>query len=192
MAQVRFELPRLANDHLKLGSQLIYTGLASSELLWAWEGVLRIESEQLSIGRDRCPWLRDGSDDSLAEVEWALRVDPSGRASTMTEWSVSYPNTLSVFTDATAPRLSQQPAFLDADVSVAADTRNYSGHPTSGGLYRVTAASYADQTYGELPAADLTAESLVRGDLQYNPGDAIRRTRPLRAWTVSGRYSPDI
>jgi outer membrane protein assembly factor BamA len=62
---------------------------------------------------------------------------------------VPYRNTLDIFTDATAPGLSQQPAFWHGDGSVAIDTRNFAGHPTSGGLYRATVARYTDRTYGK-------------------------------------------
>ena len=43
--------------------------------------------------------------------------------STMTGWSVTYPNTLDVFTDATTPGLTEKPDFLHSDVSISADTR---------------------------------------------------------------------
>ena len=69
--------------------------------------------------------------------------------STMTGWDASYPNTKDIFTDATAPGLDQQPAFLHSDASIVADNRNYAGHPTRGGLYRATAAVYSDRDYGK-------------------------------------------
>jgi hypothetical protein len=99
--------------------------------------------------------------------------------STMTGWSVTYPNTLAVFSDDTAPGLSQQPAFLHGDVSVAADTRDYPGHPTRGGLYRVTAASYADRNYGRYSFRRYEADAA-----QFVPLVADKWILALHAWEV--------
>jgi hypothetical protein len=149
MAQGRFELPHLANDHLTLGSQVIYQdllqvnffGLGNDSLESNRSGYRLDETDVLGYATVRTtPWL------SLSgRFGWIHQAE----LSTMTGWSVTYPNTLSVFTDATAPGLAQQPAFLHGDVTLAADTRNYPGHPTSGGLYRVTAATYSDRDYGK-------------------------------------------
>ena len=149
MAQGRFELPHLANDHLSLGLAGDLPGFAPGELLRAGQ---RLRSNPIGVGID---WTRPMSS-ATATVRTTPWLSVSGRfgwihqaeLSTMTGWSVTYPNTLDVFSDATAPGLSQQPAFLHGDVSVAADTRNHPGHPTRGGLYRVTAASYSDRDYG--------------------------------------------
>jgi outer membrane protein assembly factor BamA len=84
-----------------------------------------------------------------------------------------------VFSDDTAPGLSQQPAFLHGDVSVAADTRDYPGHPTRGGLYRVTAASYADRNYGKYSFRRYEAEAA-----QFVPLVADKWILALHAWEV--------
>jgi outer membrane protein assembly factor BamA len=99
--------------------------------------------------------------------------------STMTGWSVSYPNTLDAFSDATAPGLTQQPAFLHGDVSIAADTRNHPGHPTRGGLYRVTAAGYADRDYGKYSFRRYEAEAA-----QFVPLVEDKWVLALHAWEV--------
>jgi hypothetical protein len=149
MAQGRFELPHLANDHLTLGSQVIYQdllqvnffGLGNDSLESNRSGYRLDETDVLGYATVRTtPWLL-----LSGRFGWIHQAE----LSTMTGWSVTYPNTLSVFTDATAPGLAQQPAFLHGDVTLAADTRNYPGHPTSGGLYRVTAATYSDRDYGK-------------------------------------------
>jgi len=142
MAQGRFEFPHLAKDHLTVGSQVIYQdllqvnyfGLGNNSLESNRSGYRLDETDVLGYATVRTtPWLSVSG-----RFGWIHQAE----LSTMTGWSVTYPNTLAVFSDATAPGLSQQPAFLHGDVSVAADTRDYRGHPTRGGLYRVTAASY--------------------------------------------------
>jgi hypothetical protein len=147
MAQGRVELPHLASNHVAVGSQVIYQDM--------------LQVNYFGLGNDSLKADRSGYRLDETDVLGYAIVHPnewlsvSGRfgwihqaeLSTMTGWSVSYPNTLQVFTEATAPGLSRQPAFLHGDVSVAVDTRNYPGHPTSGGLYRATLAAYADQDY---------------------------------------------
>jgi Omp85 superfamily domain len=150
MAQVRFELPQLAHDHLSVGAQTMYQDM--------------LQVDYFGLGNNSLQSNRSGyrldETDAFGYATW--RPGPAwfsinGRfgwihqaeLSTMTGWSVSYPNTLQVFTDTTAPGLTQQPAFLHGDVSVAADTRNHAGHPTSGGFYRATFASYSDRSFGK-------------------------------------------
>jgi outer membrane protein assembly factor BamA len=116
------------------------------------------------------PWLSVSG-----RFGWIHQAD----LSTMTGWSVSYPNTLAIFSDATAPGLSQQPAFLHGDVSIAADTRNYSGHPTRGGLYRVTASAYADRDYGKYSFRRYEAEAA-----QFVPLVEEKWVLALHAWEV--------
>lgn len=94
----------------------------------------------LSFARLRpTPWLSvDG------RFGWIPRPD----LSTATGPKVHYPNTVDLFTEATAPGIHTQPTFLHGDISVAADTRDHAGHPTIGGLYRAGAAIYSDRDAG--------------------------------------------
>jgi outer membrane protein assembly factor BamA len=75
---------------------------------------------------------------------WIDRPD----LSTATGRNVTVPNTIDIFSEASAPGLRTQPSFLHGDVSIAADWRDHPGHPTSGGLYRAAAASYSDRDAG--------------------------------------------
>jgi outer membrane protein assembly factor BamA len=68
--------------------------------------------------------------------------------STATGRNVTVPNTLDLFSDSGAPGIRTQPSFLHGDVSIAADSRDHAGHPTSGGLYRAAVASYSDRDAG--------------------------------------------
>jgi hypothetical protein len=179
MAQGRFELPHLAKDHLTVGSQVIYQdllqvnyfGLGNDSLKSNRSGYRLDETDVLGYATVRTtPWLSVSG-----RFGWIHQAE----LSTMTGWSVTYPNTLAVFSDDTAPGLSQQPAFLHGDVSVAADTRDYPGHPTRGGLYRVTAASYADRNYGKYSFGRYEAEAA-----QFVPLVADKWTLALHAWEV--------
>jgi hypothetical protein len=185
MAQGRFELPHLAKDHLTVGSQVIYQdmlqvnyfGLGSDSLKSNRSGYRLDETDVLGYATVRTtPWLSVSG-----RFGWIHQAE----LSTMTGWSVTYPNTLDVFSDATAPGLTQQPAFLHGDVSVAADTRDYPGHPTRGGLYRVTAASYADRNYGKYSFRRYEAEAA-----QFVPLVEDKWILALHAWEVFSDTSP--
>ena len=147
MAQVRFELPRLGHDRVSIGTQAIYQdmlqinyfGPGNSSLKENRSGYRLDETDVLGYATVRAnDWLSVSG-----RFGWIHQAE----LSTMTGWNVPYPNTSQIFTDATAPGLNQQPAFLHSDVSIAADTRNYAGHPTRGGFYRATAALYSDRNY---------------------------------------------
>jgi hypothetical protein len=179
MAQGRFELPHLAKDHLTVGSQVIYQdllqvnyfGLGNNSLESNRSGYRLDETDVLGYATVRTtPWLSVNG-----RFGWIHQAE----LSTMTGWSVTYPNTLAVFSEATAPGLSQQPAFLHSDVSVAADTRDYPGHPTRGGLYRVTAASYSERNYGKYSFRRYEAEAA-----QFVPLVVDKLTLALHAWEV--------
>jgi hypothetical protein len=61
---------------------------------------------------------------------------------------VPVPNTIDLFTDATAPGIFAPPSFLHGDVQVAVDLRDHKGHATGGGLYQFVAAAYSDRDSG--------------------------------------------
>jgi outer membrane protein assembly factor BamA len=179
MGQVRFELPHLAHDKVLVGAQAIY------------QDMVRVNYFGLgndSLESDRSGYRLDETDVfGYATVRPKSWLSLNGRfgwvhtpeLSTMTGWSVSYPNTLDAFTDATAPGLTQQPSFLHGDVSVAADTRNFPGHPTRGGLYRFTAASYSDRDFGQFSFRRYEAEAA-----QFVPLAGDKWVLAFRAWEV--------
>jgi hypothetical protein len=179
MAQGRFELPRLANDHLAVGVQAIYQdllqvnyfGLGNNSLQSNRSGYRLDETDVFGYASVRTtPWLSVSG-----RFGWIHQAE----LSTMTGWSVSYPNTLDVFSDATAPGLTQQPAFLHGDLSIAADTRDHPGHPTRGGLYRVTAAGYSDRDYGKYSFRRYEAEAA-----QFVPLVEDKWVLAFHAWEV--------
>ena len=147
MAQAAFELPHLAHDRLSLGVQtryqeakaVDYFGLGNDSRKSDQTAYQFKNFDVLATGRVQANrWLA-----VEARVGWIPRPDLSGA-----EGRVSVPNTVDRFTEATAPGVTTQPAFVHSDVSILADSRDHPGHPTGGGLYRATAAVYADQNGG--------------------------------------------
>ncbi|HEV3060420.1 MAG TPA: BamA/TamA family outer membrane protein [Vicinamibacterales bacterium] len=184
MAQARFELPHLANEHLTVGSQVLYQDM--------------LQVNYFGLGNDSLKSNRSGYRLDETDVLGYATVRPTGwlsvngrfgwihqaELSTMTGWSVTYPNTTDIFTEATAPGVTQQPAFLHSDVSVIADTRNYPGHPTSGGIYRATAAAYSDRNYGKYSFQRYDVEGQ-----QFLPIVEDTWVIALRAWAVFSQTS---
>lgn len=144
MAQVAFELPHLAHDRLSLGVQtryqdalaLDYFGLGNHSPQGDQTAYRFRNFDVLATGRVQANrWLA---------LEGRAGWIPSPDLSTATG-RVSVPNTVDRFTEASAPGITFQPAYVHADVSILADTRNHPGYPTDGGLYRATAAVYTDR-----------------------------------------------
>ena len=148
VAQGSFELPHLLRGRLALAAgaryqdalQVRYFGLGNDSRQ-ADRSAYRLHNfNALASGRLRAAtWLSiDG------RVGWI----PRPRLSTATGPRVNVPNTLDLFSEATAPGLRTPPAFVHGDVSAVVDWRDQSGLPTSGGMYRATAAAYRDRDSG--------------------------------------------
>jgi outer membrane protein assembly factor BamA len=147
MAQVAFEFPHLAHDRLSIGVQtryqdalaVDYFGLGNDspkadQTAYRFKNVDVLASGRVQANR----WLA-----IEGRVGWIPQPDLSTAGG-----RVTVPNTVDRFTEATAPGISTQPAFVHSGVSIVADSRDHPGHPTDGGLYRVTAALYSDRDGG--------------------------------------------
>jgi Omp85 superfamily domain len=158
-AEARIELPRLAGEHLTVGSQvrwqdftqISYFGIGPDSL-----DSLRSEyrlkdtdvlgygnlrpNRWLSVG-GRFGWLRHPTLDSSS--------GPFDR---------DFPSTLNEFP--LDPGVIGQPDFLHGDVSVGIDTRNEHSHPTGGGYYRATAAAYSARDLNQFSFRRYDAEGL--------------------------------
>jgi outer membrane protein assembly factor BamA len=178
MAQVAFELPRLAHDRLSLGVQtryqdalaVDYFGLGndsqkSDQTAYRFKNFDVLASGRFQANR----WLA-----VEGRVGWIPAPDLSEAAG-----RVTVPNTVDRFTEATAPGISIQPAFVHTDVSVLADSRDHPGHPTDGGLYRATAAVYSDRDTGANSFRRYEAEGS-----QYVPLWTPKWILGLHAWGV--------
>jgi hypothetical protein len=147
-AQVRFELPQVAHDRLSIGTQVLYQDLLQVDYFG-----LGIDSRK----QDRSAYrLNDVDVLGYATLRATPWLSVNGRVgwmhqpnlSTATGRNITVPNTIVLFNDASAPGIRTQPSFLHGDVSIAADWRDHPGHPTSGGLYRASAATYSDRDDG--------------------------------------------
>src|SRR6476469_9750148 len=126
MAQVTFDLPRLAHNRLSLGVQtryqdalaVDYFGLGNDSPKRDQTAYQFKNFDVLASGRVHANrWLT-----VEGRVGWIPHPDLSAAAG-----RVTLPNTVDRFTEATAPGITTQPAFVHADLSVLADSRDRPG-----------------------------------------------------------------
>jgi surface antigen Omp85-like protein len=179
VARASFELPHLAQDRLSVGIegryqdalQVRFFGVGNDSLK-SDESAYRFNNFDLvASGRLRVTsWLTlDG------RVGWIPRPDLSSAAGPR----VGVPNTVDLFSEAAAPGLSAQPAYIHSDVSAIADSRDHAGHPTAGGLYRATAALYSDRDGGAYSFRRYEVEAT-----QYVPLGTRKWVLALDGWGV--------
>ena len=148
VAQASVELPHLAHDRLSVGAQAVYQD--------------SLQVDYFGLGNDSrvsdqsAYRFRNTDVLGFATVRANRWLSVSGRFGGILGPSLSaaagprvpVPNTVDLFSDASAPGIVTQPSFLHGDVLVAADLRDHQGHPTGGGLYQFAAAGYSDRDSG--------------------------------------------
>ena len=146
--QASIEMPDLARGRLTLGAgvtyqdalQVKYSGIGNNTPESDRSAYRFHDSDIFGAGRVQAsPWL---------SIDGRFGWIPRPTLSTATGPSVNVPNTVDLFTEATAPGIGTQPPFVHGDVSIVADIRDHAGHPTGGGMYRAGAAAYVDQDTG--------------------------------------------
>ncbi len=159
VAQARFEVPHLGHDRVAVGAQAFYQDLLQVDYFGLGDDSLESDRSAyrfrdvdiLGYARARATsWLT-----LSGRFGWIGRPD----LSTASGRGVSVPNTLDHFDEGSAPGLRTQPSFLHGDATLAADWRDHPGHPTRGGLYRATAALYADRDGGAFSVRRYEAEA---------------------------------
>jgi hypothetical protein len=180
MVQGRFEYSDLADKRLAVGAQAMWQdntqvnyygfGPHSSEDNHTQYRVQTTDIVGYASYRPN-DWLTVNG-----ELGWLLPPvlkEPGG-------WfKLSLPDTQEFFPNQPGASLSRQPNFLHSLVSVAGDTRDYPGHPTSGGLYRAALTTYSDRTNETFSFNEYEAEAM-----QMIPLVDSRWVLGLRAWTV--------
>ncbi len=147
-AQVRVEMPKLAHSRLTIGSQLRWQDAPQinfygegTDTLVANASQYRLRSTNLVGYATVRPaeWLGIN-----AKLGW---IDPSISAPAGT-FRRDRPDARDVFRRDIVYALPDQPAFVQTEVSVTADTRDFPEHPLRGGLVRAVAARYSDRDTG--------------------------------------------
>ena len=159
MAQTRFEAPDLTKLHIQLGVQAMYQDQTQINFFGIGpdspdvKTQYRLKSTDTVAYASITPW-----------TDWTL----SGEAGYLFNPKVSTPSgtfrpdvptTQEVFPDVPGV-LFGQPNYVHAQAAFTGDTRDYRGHPTRGGVYRISADSVNDQDTGLFTFRQYQAEVL--------------------------------
>jgi hypothetical protein len=178
MAQARFEWTDLAHDHVAVGSQVRWQDLTQVNYFGIGAGSLESNRSEYRLKSAdvvgyasvrATDWLTIGGQFGwLQQPKLSAATGPFDR---------DFPNALSTFPQ--DPGIAQPVSFVHGDVSVAADTRNYPGHPTAGGLYRAAFAAYSDRDLSQFTFRRYEAEAA-----QFIPVARSRWVLALHGWGV--------
>ena len=187
MAQARIELPQLAKSRLALGTQVRWQDLTQvtyfgegADSLEANRSEYRLESTNIAgyATVRPTPWLSVGG-----RIGWLDRPSLGPPAGTFQRGN---PPTQEVFPSDPVFSLSSQPSFAYQEASIAVDTRNRRGHPTTGGLYRAAWTGYTDQDHGTF--------SFRRSELEAAHFIPVSRSRvvfAMHGWLVASHTADD-
>lgn len=178
-AQARVEFPRLARSRLLAGAQVRYQD--SPQLAFFGDGPQSLESNRSEYRLTSTnvvgyatfrpvAWLGIG-----ANVGW---LSPSIRARGGF-FQRDNPDTRVLFPDNPVFAAADEPAFIHSEASVTADTRDFAGRPTRGGLYRAALADYSDRDAGMFSFRRFEVEGA-----QFVPFAGSRVVLALHGWLV--------
>ena len=158
--QGRFELPNLAHDRLAVGTQAM------------WQDATQIT--YFGVGRDTTDEQRSEYRMKTTDVVGYASVRPvrfldiTGRFGVLQSPQISdpagtfkrgNPSAASVFPNDPVFVRGSQPDYFYGETTVTADTRPNRSHPTEGGVYRVTLATYSDRGGGTFSFDRFEAEA---------------------------------
>jgi outer membrane protein assembly factor BamA len=187
MAQLRFELPHLAQSRLAVGTQARWQDL--TQVTYFGEGADSVESNRSEYRlkstnvaayasvRAR-PWLSIGG-----RVGWLDRPSVGAPAGSFKRGN---PATQEVFPDDPVFTVLQQPSYSYREASLTVDTRDHRSHPTAGGLYRVAWSGYSDQDAGPFSFRRSEAEAA-----QFVPLARSRLVLALHGWLLASQTADD-
>ena len=161
MAQTRFEAPDLGKHHVQIGVQAMYQDQTQVNFFGVGPDSPDLKTQYRLKSTDTVgyasiqPW-----------TYWTL----SGEAGYLFNPKVSsptgtfkpdVPTTQDTFPDVPGvSTLVDQPNYVHAAAAFTGDTRDYRGHPTRGGMYRLSVDSYRDQDTGLFTFRQFQAEAL--------------------------------
>jgi hypothetical protein len=163
IAQARFELTDLADQHLTVGGQVFWQDLTQIDYFGLGD-----DSSDTARSEYR---LKDTDVIGYGTIHANHWLDISGTFGWLRHPSLSspsgwfdrgFPNALIAFPN--DPGVAAQPDFLHGTVSVIAATRDHPGYARRGGVYRGSMSVYSDRDFGQFSFRRYEAEGV-----QYVP-----------------------
>ena len=172
-AQARFELPALMRSRLAVGSQIRWQDFPQVDFFGEGSGTLESNRTEYHLKSTNLVGYA-----TVRPMEWLGIGGHIGWLEPSTSLSSAFTSTL------------RQPTFIHTEISATADTRDFPGHPTSGGLFRAAAARYSDRDAGIMSFRRYEAEGA-----QFLPFAGARVVLALHGWlaasdTNEGQFVP--
>ncbi len=145
-AQLTFEVPRLAQGHLAIGSELAWSDMTQVHYFGIGPDASAITSEYRLKTLDVVGYATFKPRTWLA-VDGRLGRLAAPTLSTPSGWfDADYADTQSVFP--TEPGVGvTPPGYVHGEAAVTVDNRDFPGYPTRGGLLRASWSAFADRTH---------------------------------------------
>lgn len=184
-AQARIELTDLARNHVTVGFQARWQDL--TQVSYFGTGPDTVESDRSEFR------LKDTDLAGYGIIRANRWLSFGGRFGWIKQPTISssvgpfdrdFPDTRLVFP--TDPGVAQQTSLLHGGATVEADTRDYPGRPTKGGMYRAAAQAFADRDLHQFSFRRYEAEGL-----QVLPIVGERWVIALHGWGVFSDTSED-
>jgi AAA family ATP:ADP antiporter len=188
MMQSRIEWPRLWTDRLSVGGQLNYQDFTQINFFGIGNGSSKTNQTDYR--------LKNVDVLGFATVRANRWLSFGGRMGVLQGTSIApgtsslYPSTGDSFGEAGAPGLTRQPGFLHADVAVDVDTLDVPGYPSSGGRYRLSAATFQDREYSRYSFQRVDAEIEQYVPLAHRNWILALRGRAALTQTGAGQEVP--
>jgi hypothetical protein len=188
MMRSRLEWPQLFTDRLSVGAELKYQDFTRVNFFGIGEASLKTNQTNYR--------LNDVDVLGFASVRPNPWLSIGGRAGVLRRVGIAAgtsslsPATGDRFDEITAPGLARQPDFLHADLSVAVDTQDVPGYPTSGGQYRFSVASFHDQDYAQYSFRRLNADAAQYIPLFHKSWVVALRGRAVLSQSAAGQEVP--
>jgi hypothetical protein len=160
MAQTRFEAPDVTKHHISLGTQVMWQDQTQINYFGIGPDSLEADKSQYQLkSTDAVGYasIRPATSWTIgAEAGYLFSPKVSSPSGT---FKPNLPTTIEEFPLDPAVDLPSQPAYIHGEAAITGDTRDYRGHPTRGGLYRLVATMYADQDTGVFSFRQYQAEA---------------------------------
>jgi hypothetical protein len=179
-AQARVDLPRLARSRLLVGSQLRWQDFP--QVAFFGEGADSIASNRSEYRLESANLVGYAT---FRPIQWLGIGVNAGWLSPSIESRGGFfkrdePDTRLLFPGDPVFAVSGTPAFVHTEASITADTRDFAGHPTRGGLYRAAAAGFSDRGTGVFSFKRYEIETA-----QFVPLADSRVVLGLRGWLAA-------
>jgi hypothetical protein len=180
MAQARVEMPKLLDEHLKLGVQGMWQDDTQVNYFGIGPDVVDDDQSQYRfLTHEIVGYATYHVNDSFyfsGATGWLGSPKVRNAGGT---FKPDFPSTLAAFPNDPAVSLAEQPSLWQSQAAVTADTRNHRGYPTEGFVYRAALTEYNDRSFGTFSFHQYEAEGL-----QFVPVISKKWILVFHGWAV--------